>query len=53
MQDDPYANIPYLKDGDEVITYNLYQNVFESEAIILYIIKKSGKLELLGLPGDQ
>ena len=34
------SNLPYLLDGDKVIS--------ESDAIQIYIVHKSGKLELLG-----
>ena len=36
----PFPNLPYLKDGDQIVT--------ESEAIIVYVILKAGKDELLG-----
>jgi len=35
-----FPNLPYIVDGSEKVT--------ESEAVILYIIHKSGKLDLLG-----
>eukprot|EP01016_Furgasonia_blochmanni_P002662 TRINITY_DN11036_c0_g1_i1.p1 TRINITY_DN11036_c0_g1~~TRINITY_DN11036_c0_g1_i1.p1 ORF type:complete len:213 (+),score=72.48 TRINITY_DN11036_c0_g1_i1:61-639(+) len=43
--DTPFPNLPYLKDGDKIIT--------ESSAIILHIILRSGKLELLGKTVDD
>lgn len=41
----PAITLPYLLDGDKVIS--------ESDALIVYIIHKSGKLELLGRNADE
>jgi len=40
-----FPNLPYLVDGDKVIT--------ESEAIAVYFVFKSGKLDLLGSSADE
>ena len=40
MQKNPAVTLPYLLDGDRVIS--------ESDAIIIYIIHKAKRLELLG-----
>lgn len=40
MKKNPFANLPYLLDGDKVIS--------ESDAIIVYILHKTGRLDLLG-----
>lgn len=41
----PFANLPYLKDGDTIIA--------ESEAIIIYAILKANRGELLGRTNQQ
>jgi glutathione S-transferase len=41
----PAVTLPYLRDGDKVIT--------ESDAIIVYVCHKAGKPELLGRNADE
>ena len=41
----PFPNLPYLKDGETIVT--------ETEAIIVYIILKAGKEDLLGRNNQQ
>lgn len=40
IKKNPAINLPYLVDGEKVIT--------ESDAIMIYIVHRSGKLDLLG-----
>lgn len=42
---DPFINLPYLKDGEEIVS--------ESEAILLHLIYKGKKKELLGKDEKQ
>lgn len=41
----PAITLPYLLDGDKVIS--------ESDAVQIYIVHKSGKVELLGRNADE
>eukprot|EP01017_Pseudomicrothorax_dubius_P036936 TRINITY_DN5354_c0_g1_i1.p1 TRINITY_DN5354_c0_g1~~TRINITY_DN5354_c0_g1_i1.p1 ORF type:complete len:218 (+),score=23.93 TRINITY_DN5354_c0_g1_i1:111-764(+) len=41
----PFPNLPYLVDGDKIIT--------ESQALAVYLIEKAGKSELLGRTPEQ
>lgn len=41
----PAINLPYLIDGDKVIS--------QSDAIIVYLIHKANRLELLGRNGEE
>lgn len=41
----PFINLPYLKDGETIVS--------ESEAILVYIILKAGREDLLGRTNEQ
>ena len=43
--DNPFINLPYLKDGDKIIS--------ESEAILIYVILKAKRDDLLGRTNEQ
>jgi len=43
--DDPFINLPFLKDGDKVVS--------ESEAIIAHIIFKANRADLFGKDSEQ
>ena len=45
MQKNPAMTLPYLIDGDKVIT--------QSDAILIYICHRSGRVDLLGRNPDE
>lgn len=45
MEKNPAVTLPYLVDGDKVIS--------ESDAIIVHVIHKAKKVELLGRNADE
>lgn len=47
LKENPAANLPYLIDNQHNKT------ICESDAVLVYIVHKSGKLELLGRNGEQ
>lgn len=45
LQTNPLANLPYLKDGDQVI--------FESGAIAVYLAQKANRHDLFGVDAES
>lgn len=45
LKKNPAVTLPYLIDGDKVIS--------ESDAVLIYIVHRSGKVELLGRNADE
>ena len=43
MQNDPLANMPFLKDGDK--------RIYETKAIGVYVVHKANRADLLGANG--
>ena len=53
MSENPLVNLPYLKDGNRVHLFLKFKVIFETPALIVYIINKANRKELMGTTTDE